>query len=513
MIQRDLSFIETEGLNVAPKMLRNLKSMDENSFHKYKLRLLISQCLKQGNVERSAALYRDAKEKLIVPSPDVCANVINLLCGLGEPGNGSKRKRDKCSTDMSQSPSDEYIDTAFVVFHDMKAHKLPINEACYTALIRGLCGNGRCREASYLLEELQDTSNNEIPRHRSFSPFFLAYSKSQISSKEDFDHALQIFETMTQKYKMIPSEIDYSCMLLLCNKQNSLYFYDILEKYIDDLFIPHESTIEIILDWFRNREGKERGEKFDVFLSSVSPDGIVEKLGIQLESISLKDSNRQELKLQIEKMCLQKDSSGDLWNDFLRWIVENEGKFDCVIDGANVGFYKTNYVGAPKTIEYQQIDWIVHQLRSEGYNPLVVLHCRHLENKKLSSAYTDIISAWKNKKIVYATPHGCNDDWYWLYIAVHWNCSLVITNDIMRDHHFGLLSPRWFGRWRERHQCYFNFGAWECTEKRRKVIFSKPLSYSHRSQKIEDSDRVNLGFYFPLSTYDEGNNWWCVVRK
>ena len=48
---------------------------------------------------------------------------------------------------------------------------------------------------------------------------------------------------------------------------------------------------------------------------------------------------------------------------------------------------------------------------------------------------------------------GNNDDWYWLYAAV---CSgdniLVVTNDQMRDHHFCMLAPRFFLKWRERHQ-------------------------------------------------------------
>ncbi len=33
----------------------------------------------------------------------------------------------------------------------------------------------------------------------------------------------------------------------------------------------------------------------------------------------------------------------------------------------------------------------------------------------------------------------------------------MVTNDEMRDHHFKMLSPRWFNRWKERHQIRFSF--------------------------------------------------------
>lgn len=36
---------------------------------------------------------------------------------------------------------------------------------------------------------------------------------------------------------------------------------------------------------------------------------------------------------------------------------------------------------------------------------------------------------------------GCNDDWFWLYMAVALKCQ-VVTNDEMRDHHFQMLHPR-----------------------------------------------------------------------
>lgn len=51
------------------------------------------------------------------------------------------------------------------------------------------------------------------------------------------------------------------------------------------------------------------------------------------------------------------------------------------------------------------------------------------------------------------TPPGNNDDLYWLHAAVlKGPRTFVISNDQMRDHCFGMLAPRAFFNWRERHQ-------------------------------------------------------------
>jgi proteinaceous RNase P len=52
-----------------------------------------------------------------------------------------------------------------------------------------------------------------------------------------------------------------------------------------------------------------------------------------------------------------------------------------------------------------------------------------------------IVAAWNKEGILYQSPAGCNDDWFWLYAAVAMKCK-VVTNDEMRDHHFQMLSPR-----------------------------------------------------------------------
>ncbi|KAE8712002.1 hypothetical protein F3Y22_tig00110266pilonHSYRG00109 [Hibiscus syriacus] len=80
--------------------------------------------------------------------------------------------------------------------------------------------------------------------------------------------------------------------------------------------------------------------------------------------------------------------------------------------------------------------------------PLVILHQSRVARDPKNRQW---LERWKRAGILYATPYGSNDDWYWLYAAVSCKC-LVVTNDEMRDHLFQLLGNSFFPRWKEKHQ-------------------------------------------------------------
>ena len=121
--------------------------------------------------------------------------------------------------------------------------------------------------------------------------------------------------------------------------------------------------------------------------------------------------------------------------------------FDIVIDGANVGYYKQNFAGAPTHVDYKQIDQMLSFLVGKQHKPLLVLHCRHVDEKNFppgaeGKEISRLVQGWRATGRLFSTPRSFNDDWFWLYAAVNYN-SMVITNDEMRDHHFQLLSPRY----------------------------------------------------------------------
>jgi ribonuclease P protein 3 len=168
----------------------------------------------------------------------------------------------------------------------------------------------------------------------------------------------------------------------------------------------------------------------------------------------------------------------------------------CLIDGANTGFYglsswyhiaKAQQIeartgrkpveGAPE-VQFKKasfanggvdvppnmhfVDLAVEAARALGYRPLVLLHERHLEPRNVLPSARSTIERWRARGEVYATPSGLNDDICWLWAAVHESddtagqIAMVLTNDAMRDHHFGLLSHASFLRFRDRRMIRFS---------------------------------------------------------
>ena len=78
----------------------------------------------------------------------------------------------------------------------------------------------------------------------------------------------------------------------------------------------------------------------------------------------------------------------------------------------------------------------------------------------------------------------------------------------MRDHHFQLLSPHWFGRWKERNQVRFTLGEWsgDSGGATRRAVLSIPKVYSRRSQELH----AGGAHYFPAEGSEE---WLCLYTQ
>ena len=280
-------------------------------------------------------------------------------------------------------------------------------------------------------------------------------------------------------------------------------------------------------------------------------------------SIVLGGGKGKLTKERLQSMQRHRTKSQERWQQFTKWVervlklttdgLEGDGtsisteaiegamlgeevfsgsaqfRYTVVLDGANVGYYKTNYAGSSAYVDFTQLDWAVQQLKMQNHRPLVMLHCRHVDPRRLSTEAAAIVTAWRAEGSLYETPHGCNDDWFWLYLAVILRAK-VLTNDEMRDHTFQMLSPRWFERWKERNQIHFSYGAWEqrpetaqlgdfcdgdchtessgATERKRmwrKCIFNYPRKYSYRMQCLKHKS----SFAFP----SRGKQKWLCAYK
>lgn len=170
---------------------------------------------------------------------------------------------------------------------------------------------------------------------------------------------------------------------------------------------------------------------------------------------------------------------------------ESQPSLDMVIDGANVGYYKQNFSAAPKHVDYRQIDWVIKQLHSQGMKILVFMHERHFSRKLMPSWAESIVERWDKDGVLFRTPHGANDDWFWMHTAL-WcgRGTMVLSNDEMRDHHFQMLAHRQFLRWKERHQVHFSFDDFDHSIKMRPIQAIYPDVYSRRIQRLDDTSLV-----------------------
>ena len=118
---------------------------------------------------------------------------------------------------------------------------------------------------------------------------------------------------------------------------------------------------------------------------------------------------------------------------------------------------------------------------------------------------------WDSMGILYRTPAGMNDDWFWMHAALHCGPGThVLTNDEMRDHHFQMLAPRSFLRWKDRHQIHFAFGDWTdnggsgnpgSSRRSRRPILIYPEEYSRRIQRVAN------GLVIPLPKRGDENRF------
>ena len=144
---------------------------------------------------------------------------------------------------------------------------------------------------------------------------------------------------------------------------------------------------------------------------------------------------------------------------------------------------------------------------------LLVLHERHFSRDIMPDKYKPIQEYWEQENILYKTPRGMNDDWFWLHAAYVYR-TLVVTNDEMRDHHFQMLAPKIFLRWKERHHIHFDFGEWEWSDtqggkRQRRVQLEYPKAYSRRIQRIENGVVVPLAKRGDENRFMDGTHLAC----
>ena len=253
--------------------------------------------------------------------------------------------------------------------------------------------------------------------------------------------------------------------------------------------------------------------------------------GLALQSLRLSTEEQEIMLSQVSKLAGADKIKLQHFDRFKDWVGRN-GPFDVILDGANIGF-SNQRVDKGATLQWSQIERVVRHFQNGGLThtippqrrckPLIILHERHFyKQHHLNRNDAEIIGRWRAEGILYSTPKQMNDDWFWLHAGVSATItnpnSIIISNDQMRDHHFNMLSMKYFLKWRERHWVNFEFfdRSWNTLP-----TFKFPSPFSVRVQPIGDAWALPLNDLPEMTTLEGGRpadgnptgQWLCLLNS
>lgn len=465
-------------------------------------------------------VYRKCKENGIPLTPNLYTNLLSLTAGLGDPGCGSLMRRTAPPKDYHKAMeiytsirqlniipaeaafsalmrcccSEGHKEQALELYEDMKRLGLEPKLRGVTALVAAYGAAGDTSTCFYLFDEMK-TKLNIDPTEKEYYSLLQACAIAKdarfISVVDELmeDHLLlHDQETIDLIYQHLHEQYHFGQASSIVEASGALkdVTTDVASPLVlqsIDLNVQTRSGLleqlqSFAIDRDPNQKHKLNNKVKDlvslkpaaaaaVAAADAAPPSVAtaaDTAMVTVEEGTVKDATNKNKDTTRKYVVLPK-ANEEKWTAFTSWLDKRYEAypFDILVDGANVGYYKQNFPGAPNHIDYHQLHALIEALiRDHGRKPLLIIHSRHLADHMIppqDPKVRSLIASWRERNIVYATPKGFNDDWFWLYTTVRFQIP-VVTNDEMRDHHFKLLSPRYFMRWRERYRvCYDLFFA------------------------------------------------------
>ncbi|XVF19739.1 hypothetical protein REPUB_Repub11eG0136900 [Reevesia pubescens] len=305
--------------------------------------------------------------------------------------------------------------------------------------------------------------------------------------------------------------------------------YNYLQKLRRSVRWVSEETGKVLEDWFCSK-GSElgfEGAKYEVGFvkeailrngggwhglgwmgegkwvmrkGNVEPNGRCCCCGEQLGCVDIDDVETEKFAQSVAGLAMEREVQAN-FREFQDWLEEN-ADYEAIVDGANIGLYQQNF--AEGGFSLLQLHAVIKEMYARSGNkwPLLILQNKRVRALLENPSYRKLIEEWTNNGVLYTTPHGSNDDWYWLYAAVKLRC-LLVTNDEMRDHIFELLGSSFFLKWKERHQVRYTF-------LKGTLKLQMPPSYSVVIQESEKGSwHVPIVF---AGNEESARTWLCITR-
>lgn len=276
---------------------------------------------------------------------------------------------------------------------------------------------------------------------------FLALKVKILASEMYIEKALQVLNTIPEKKHK--KRFYLPIFTALC-KTDYKKGYDFLVNHLYKKFRLFEKDLKCIYNKIIDKD-------FDQFMKILASNEIKIKNIQDIKKISkLKDSKivniNSDYKCENCKSKLIKFKFSEKKRINLIKNLENEylknkkiimtpldkkikkGNYNIFIDGNNVLFFIDRTI----TINsFKRLETIYNQASKKG-NVLITLHQRHRDflKKNLSKKNANLAANILKKldSNIFYTPYKMNDDWFFIWAGISTDNSLVITNDLLRDH-------------------------------------------------------------------------------
>ncbi|XP_038705820.1 proteinaceous RNase P 2-like isoform X1 [Tripterygium wilfordii] len=472
----------------------------ESQFH-----FNLNSCSKSKDLRGAIALYETA----VSQNTRVSHHHLNTLLYL-------------CSQAVTDpSTKDLAIEHGFRIFNHMESFCIKPNEASITAVSRLAAAKG---DGDYAFELVKRMGKYGItPRLRTYDPALMSFTGSLQADK-----AYEVEKHMIG-VGVIAEEPEIAALLKVSaetGRGERVYGY--LQKLRKTVRCVTEDTANIIEDWFRCEKASEVGSlhynvglvkdavsrngggwhglgwlgrgKWHVRRGDVDSSGRCCSCGDQLVCADIEDTETRRFAQSVAGLAMEREVKAS-FSEFQDWL-EKHADYEAIVDGANVGLYQQNFADGGFSVS--QLDAVVRDLynRNEKRWPLVILHSKRLRALLENPTHSKLVEEWMGNGVLYATPPGSNDDWYWIYAAVKLGC-LLVTNDEMRDHIFEIVGSRFILRWKERHQVRYTF-------LKGNLRLQMPPPYS---LVIQESG--NGSWHVPIagtSSEESVKTWLCITR-
>lgn len=428
-----------------------------------------------------------------------------------------------CSNSVSDPSLKQLaLDNGFRVFDQMLSVGTLPNEATITAVARLAAAKGDGDYAFGLVKGMD--KYNVLPRLRTCDPALFCFCE-----KLEAEKAYEVEEHMGMVGVSLEEPEIAALLKVSAETGNGERVYGYLHKLRNVVRCIGESTAKIIEDWFLGGVACELGEVnwdsggvkeavlrngggwhgqgwigkgvWDVRRANADMSSSqCCSCGERLVCVDIDCGETQRFAESVAALAMEREVKSN-FSEFQDWL-DKHAEYEAIVDGANIGLYQQNF--ADGGFSLSQLDAVVKELYNKSGEkwPLVVMHNRRFRGLVENPSHRKLIEEWMDKGILYATPSGSNDDWYWLYAAVKLKC-LLVTNDEMRDHIFELLGSSFFLKWKDRHQVRYTFVKGN-------LKLQMPPPYSSVIQESEIGS-----WHVPVaddSCQEPARTWLCITR-